>query len=338
MAKQGFNWGGMIAPVAGAITSALGIGEKRQDKRQVEQQKKLNEVQEASNRRMMESQKAMDLKMWQDTNYSAQVAEAKKAGMSISALYGGSGASGATTGGSGAGVGGAQASDATSAQATATQQGMAIAQMGLMNAQKENIEADTANKQANTEKTAGADTEQTKANTALTNFQATITKLESQMKTATYQEGVEKIVAESNKAMEEMAIMANNRQISDATLKDAINKIQAEAIGATLTNKLIRSNVAVNEAQITKIANEIQQKWRELELQGQGNNINEANNKRIVEAIIESAWVGAGAQVAGDIIGVLTKTKLPKGSQELKRTVTDDGKIHTTHTRRTNEY
>lgn len=123
----------------------LGLGSIN-DKRQLKQQGKLNRLQIDGNKEMASYQKALDLQMWKDTNYSAQMAELEKAGLSAGLIYGMGGAGGTTTGGGGgASVTGGHA---PSGGGEALAMGMSAAQMGLLKAQRENIEAQTANLKA----------------------------------------------------------------------------------------------------------------------------------------------------------------------------------------------
>lgn len=127
-------------PILGAAMS-IGAG-----KRQIKQQKKLTRIGIDAGKEMADHNKQNELDMWNATNYGAQIKHAKDAGMSISALYGGSGAGGTTTGGGGSGVAATGTADGEVAR-----QGMglqAASQLALLNAQRENIEADTENKKA----------------------------------------------------------------------------------------------------------------------------------------------------------------------------------------------
>lgn len=63
------DYTGAILSGAGTIAGWLGIGEKRQDKRQVEQQERLNNVNKKTQLEIAEQENQMRLKMWQDTNY-----------------------------------------------------------------------------------------------------------------------------------------------------------------------------------------------------------------------------------------------------------------------------
>jgi len=138
-----------------------------QDRRQVEQQKKLSEVQGRENRKMADYNQNLALDMWDKTNYAAQVEQMKKAGVNVGLMYGGAGSGGSTSGaGQASGVSGASAGDPNAG----TAMGMQMAsQLALMNAQKENIEADTANKKAS----AGGTT----ASTEGTEFQNAVNKM-----------------------------------------------------------------------------------------------------------------------------------------------------------------
>lgn len=144
------NAGGII----GGVTSALrlfGVGEKRQDRRQIDQQGKLNDVNAKTAKELADYENAGKLKMWKDTNYTAQLAEATKAGVSKAAAIGGSGTG--TQGASVSGVGGGSAADAASTMqantGAAAQAIQSAAQLNLMKAQADNLNADTKDKLAN---------------------------------------------------------------------------------------------------------------------------------------------------------------------------------------------
>lgn len=138
----------MGATGAGAVDSAVGavlglaLGGVN-DKRQIKQQGKLNEQQIAGNKEMGKFNQELQMDMWNKTNYGAQMAHMKDAGLNPALMYGMGGGGGTTTG-SGSGTGGVSGADAPKGGGEA----MGMMQMGLMQAQKANIEADTANKKA----------------------------------------------------------------------------------------------------------------------------------------------------------------------------------------------
>lgn len=170
--KTSIDWGAIAAPVIGTVTSALGIGEKRQDRRQIEQQKKLNALDMGNARQMRE----MQMQTWNETNYEAQMKHAKNAGLSMSIFGKGGGTSGATVGSPTTGTNSGTAADPAMAQGASTNQAMTIAQLGLMGAQKQNIEADTANKKAGAE-AQGAGTIKTGEETKLIQWENEVKKM-----------------------------------------------------------------------------------------------------------------------------------------------------------------
>lgn len=145
MGKLG-NVLGMIgegAGIAGTVAGILGIGEKRQDRRQIEQQKRLQELQIQGNKEMSEFEKNQQLDMWNKTNYGAQVNHLKEAGLNPALLYGMGGSGGATTGGgSGAGVSGGHAATGVQGQGMALETALATAQLANIQAQTEKTKAE----------------------------------------------------------------------------------------------------------------------------------------------------------------------------------------------------
>lgn len=154
--------------------TALGLMlQGHNDRRQVEQQKKLGQQQLGLNVQQMAAQKAMDLQMWKDTNYSAQVEEMEKAGINPALLYGKGGGGGTTIGNSGGNVSGGNA----------PQGGGEIMGMMMMKQQMELMKAQTAATDASAEKTkveaakiGGVDTANVTANTEVAKMDAIIKK------------------------------------------------------------------------------------------------------------------------------------------------------------------
>lgn len=133
--------------VTGLIGGGLGLllGGMN-DRRQIKQQEKLTEMQVGAQKELTEFNREQQLKMWNDTNYGAQMNHLDKAGLNPGLLYGGGGGGGATAQVSAGSAGGGQAQQ--NPGEIMQSMGMAI-QLELLKAQKENIEADTADKLAN---------------------------------------------------------------------------------------------------------------------------------------------------------------------------------------------
>lgn len=269
---------GTGAGIAGTIGSWLGIGEGRQDRRQVEQQRKLTDVQLAANEKSLEQQRKKEMQVWEDTNYSAQVEQAKKAGLSIGYLMSKGGGTSATMGGSGMSVAGGTAADAASTQQAGTQQAMAAAQIA-------NLEADTNLKNANANKTAGVDTERGKqeikesefrikditqgienkaAEKLLTEAQQRLTTITADTAEGSQADVLADIEATAKIAKARLEQEQNNAFISTRTKRATIARINAESIGAALENAIKRAEVKKKGAETDAIVQKVKQEWASI--------------------------------------------------------------------------
>jgi len=133
------------------------------DRRQIKQQGKLQEMQIKGMKEMADYNYGKQLQMWQDTGYEAQKAQMKAAGLNPGLMYGMSGGGGQTVGtGSGGGptggtapVGGGEAMGMI---------GMGL-QMELLRAQKDVMESQAQKNRADAALTAGAQTGNVKEDT-----------------------------------------------------------------------------------------------------------------------------------------------------------------------------
>ena len=120
------------------------------DKRQMKQQERLQQLQIAGQKEMGIFNREQQMKLWEDTNYKAQVEQMKKAGLSVSNMYGGGGAGGATAAATSGSVSGGTAAgttnEAMAGMGLMLQNQNLAAQRDLIKAQTNNIDADTANK------------------------------------------------------------------------------------------------------------------------------------------------------------------------------------------------
>lgn len=147
------------------------------DRRQRMQQDKLQQMQEAGNKRMMDYQQQLQYDMWLKTNYGAQKAQMQKAGLNPALMYGMGGGGGSTTGSTSGGVTGGVAPSGGNEVLSTVGMGMQLrAQTELLRAQKENIEADTDMKRANTEFRTGVETDNARLDNAAKILQNVITK------------------------------------------------------------------------------------------------------------------------------------------------------------------
>lgn len=306
----------------GAVGAGMGmlLG-GHNDRRQREQQQALQDMQIKGNKEMIDYQKAADLQMWNDTNYSAQMEHLRKAGLNPGLLYGMSGGGGVTTGGGAAGVSGSQAP--TGGGEPQAMAGMGI-QMGLLQAQKANIEAQTAKTKVETEKTAGVDTkeaetrildltqgiENKKALEAMTNVQTKIAQIEESIKGRTEEDTVRAIGWNAGKIMEEMDQAKYTTQISEATWRTKVQIVKTELVGMLLKNTLTKTQTQLTNQEITNKANEIVQKWMQLEQSGINTNVNQ--QRQVQDAFIND--VQKSTQIPVEILREAVDGVLRKGT------------------------
>lgn len=102
------SWAG---PAIGAGVGLIGmLGQKKREKRAVENQKTLMDWQMRNQKHLNEQGHELQMKAWRDTNYPAQMAMMKEAGLNPGLMYGMGGGGGVTTGSqSGGGASGGQA-------------------------------------------------------------------------------------------------------------------------------------------------------------------------------------------------------------------------------------
>lgn len=260
---------GMI--LGGAAGAAVGQGMgmifgKMNDKRQLKQQRKLQDLQIEGQSKMAEISRLNQMKMWNDTNYSAEMEQMEKAGLGIGMMYGGSGGGGATAQSAGGNVSGA------SADGGAARTGMGLqmaAQLALMQAQKENIEADTENKKA------GADSTTTETRSK---------EVKAKIDEATEAEQRDRVMGEARSA-------AAKGIIDEQTQQHVIKRMQSEAVGVAIENKLKEANVAATYAKIRQIENEIRNAIQDLSIKKRAVTVQEIN----------SAWQESVARRGGNL-------------------------------------
>lgn len=271
-AAGGAGAGGILGLVFGGVN----------DRRQIRQQKRLNELE----KEMTNFNMGKQLEMWRATSYGAQKAEMEKAGLNPGLMYGMGGGGGQTasvatgSGGGKAPVGGGEIMGAM---------GMGM-QMQLLKAQKENIEADTLKKKADATATAGVNTEATKQSMeeskqrvenlkqGLDNDRNTyeLQRLEIAMKNienfeqlASQEDRLEYIYYNAQNAKEALKQARQNTWIGSKTMREKVTIIQQEAIGAALKNNAIEKGIALTEQQIKESTNRIMQEWDKLENSGE---------------------------------------------------------------------
>lgn len=327
--------GALAQQAAGQATGgaiAMGIqrlGVNYDNRKQAEQAQRLQDIQIAGEKQLMDYQSQKQLQMWQDTSYGAQKAQMQKAGINPALMYGMGGGGGQSMGGGIPSVGGASAQSPNTAKAGGEGMGiMTSAQLQLMQAQADALKAQANKTNAeipNVSKTgANIDTdtalkdqqrqnliqgvENMKAQKLLTDTQTKATDLANQITAASkndqiamWAENLDKLVSESRSA-------AAYADINEKTLDDKVKQIKAEAVGAVIDNVLKTSQTKLTEQEIVKMKQDVINSIRSLDLTQGGQRIEMAKaqiTKTLGQRGLDIAQQGVIIAAADKVMGVI---------------------------------
>lgn len=234
-----------------------------QDRRQMRQQEKLQHLQIQGSKEMTDYNYAKQLQMWNDTNYQAQLAQMKKAGLNPALMYGMGGGGGQSTGsGSGATVQGANApiggNEIRDIMGLTMQSQLMAAQTENIKAQTEKTKGETANLPATGEniKASTANLTQGVANQkaieSLTKIQTGIAEIEKDIKNATKEEIIKMIANQATISANESDIIARNNWMDKATLNDKVDIIKLTLVNMGVQKTLMEAqkNNLITDAQL----------------------------------------------------------------------------------------
>ncbi len=137
-------------PIIGSALMGVGtgvagiVGDQVLNQQQFNQEQELMDIQLANQQTLNEQGHDLQMQMWKDTNYPAQVQMMKSAGLNPALMYGMKGGGGTTTGSQGGGA--AAKGNAPQNKGVNMQNIMMGLQMKNLQAQTDNIKADTQNK------------------------------------------------------------------------------------------------------------------------------------------------------------------------------------------------
>lgn len=266
-----------------AASDLLGMGmgllmEGHNDRRQLQQQGKLQDLQMQGQRQMMDYGYQKQMQMWNDTNYAAQVGQLNKAGLNPGLLYAKGGPGGVTGTPTGNVQGATAQQNPGEVQAYAgmgIQSQMAAAQMDLMKAQADKTRAEIPNV-PKTGQLIDAQTTNTQQATALAKVNTQLATIQAVINGETKEETIDKIIQESRLA-QQTADQAEISLFKDrATQHTIVDMIKAQSIGAIIQNSLMQTEQQLKKEEITQIGQNILQKWQGLKLEGQQVNIQQA--------------------------------------------------------------
>lgn len=202
----------------------------------------------AAQKEMADYNQALNMKMWKETNYTAQMNELKKAGLNPSIIYGGAGAQG---GGNTVSTGNIGQSNAGENSNSGMQGIMAGLQAGMMEAQIEALKAGANKDNADAAATGGykkdeaesniavnsqqirnlvEQAKKTKAETTMVEWEAKLKEMEAALKAQTWEEAVNQIVWTSKGAKALAEKGASEAYIMEKSKEDLIQQNRATAL------------------------------------------------------------------------------------------------------------
>ena len=226
--------------IGGIAETAMGNKTERKNaERQYGNQRKLN-------------QQGHDLQMdmWNKTNYGAQLAHMKDAGLNPALMYGMGGGGGATTGSQGGG----SASKANAQKQMGIEGAMAGAQAALLEAQTKNVNADTANKVS----------ENPNINKQGENITA-----DTNVKVQNIAESIERI-----KLIRKNAALKN----------EEINKVRQEVKTLVSTELLNKAKGSLTDEQAASVKEMVEVAWAQIGISQQNADANMSNAEQIIDA------------------------------------------------------
>lgn len=271
---------------------------QREDDRQVRQQGRLNEVNAKTSKELADYEQQLKLKMWKDTNYGAQLAEADKAGVSKAAVLGGSGA-GVGQGASVSGISGGGAADAASTQAVNQQAELMKAQIG-------NINADTKLKESQ----AG----NVDAGTGNIELDSEWKKVQNEIAGRSVEAQIDIIESEAALRIEKLQHEKDTTGILLNTYLERVQKVKDEALQIGLQNTAIKQGISLDQAKIKQIANDITMRAKELEATHRGQDVSREN----MEDLTRTMLISAGIQATGQVLQGFTNILMMKSGQKFK--------------------
>lgn len=298
-----------LQQASNAIGTGMGLLlEGHNDRRQLKQQEKLQNLEMAGQKNMAEYNYGLEMRKWKDTGYEAQMKQLEEAGLNPGLVYGMGGAGGQSSQTQGGKVTGGHAP--TGGGEVIAEQGMAL-QRDMQAAQIENLKANTDATRAGIPKI-GEETEGI--------------RLDNYFKDITMQRRVQEVGIRVRTEIEELHIAEADNYIKQDTMLDEIETIANNALksgfestGADIDNETKKLEQDKIKKQIDEITQKITESKATIKQKWAGLNIQEKERQlRVWEAEIKASFPGAG-QVIGKVFNDVIqgfKNLMGKGSKK----------------------
>jgi hypothetical protein len=309
------------------LNTGLGLLlENHNDKRQLRQQQKLQNLQINGAIDLTDYQQQKQLEMWEKTGYGPQMEQLRKAGLNPALLYGMKGGGGMTIGsgvvqpqgGGNAPSGGQEIQNMlgmalmkANIEKTKAETNKTNAEANNLGSVKENIESQTGVNKS-TIQLIEQQTDNERAKWDLMRADKALKDLEIYAKEQTQEATIDEIRYKSRTAYELLLQAQNNTKIQNSTMDSAIKEINANATGAVLKNKLTEWNISITPQLEQKLRYEItnlfegnMRAWDMLsqehiknlheDLKNAGINLDESNIKEVI-TILTGVLIGKNSK------------------------------------------
>lgn len=276
----------MIETIAGGVLGLVTGGIQARNNRRA--QKEAMDYQAELNRSQAMFNREQQLQLWKDTNYKAQVEQARKAGLNPAMLYSNGGSGGTTAAAEAGGVGLPNMQEKNygiEGIMAGIQLENAKNQAKLIEAQARNLNAEAENKEMDnvTKSRFGQEADIVEASNRLSQaiqrgtvlfestFKESREKGEPYNKTyymQTLENEIDKLNLEPSRMEEEIENLKRNNEINEATKQDVIDIMKYKAINENLDNYLKQANISLTREQERKVWHDIWQGWTNAGLKG----------------------------------------------------------------------
>lgn len=207
------------------------------DRRQLKQQEKLQNLQIAGSKQLTDYNFQKQMEMWKNTNYPAQMAMLKQAGLNPALIYD-NGGGGASTNVATGNVSGADAprggQEAIQMMGLALQRQMQAAQIELTKAQTEKTKAETTAVEPGIQKTQAETSSiiqgiaNQEAQERLTDMQTRITSWTDQLMSKTFNDQLRTVHVQADKLEQEITNLKTQNKLTDTEARFAEQRLKAD--------------------------------------------------------------------------------------------------------------